>query len=88
MLLENKVALITGVGPGMGRSIATQFAREGAKLALAARRESRLQAVVDEATAAGAEVVAVPTDITDRAACQRLVDAAIERFGHIDILVA
>ncbi len=87
MLLENKVALVTGIGPAMGRSIARQFAREGARLALAARREPRLEAVAEEIRAAGGEVLAVPTDITDRAACAHLVDMTIERFGQIDILV-
>ncbi|MEZ4217719.1 MAG: SDR family oxidoreductase [Myxococcota bacterium] len=87
MLLEDKVAIVTGIGPAMGRSIALAFAREGAKLALCARRKDRLQAVVDEVEAAGGEVLAVPTDITDRAACQRLVDATLERFGRIDVLV-
>lgn len=87
MLLEDKVAIITGIGPAMGRSIALAYAREGARLVLAARREARLQAVVDEAEAAGAEVLAIPTDITDRAACQRLVDGAVDRFGHVDVLV-
>ena len=87
MLLENKVALVTGIGPAMGRSIARQFAREGARLALAARREPRLEAVAEEIRAAGGEVLAVPTDITDRAACAHLVDMTIERFGQIDIVV-
>ena len=87
MLLKDKVAIVTGIGPAMGRSIALAFAREGAKLVLAARRQERLQAVVDEVEAAGGEVIAVPTDITDRAACQRLVDTTIERYGHVDILV-
>ena len=87
MLLENKVTIITGIGPAMGRSIALQFAREGAKLVLAARRAERLAAVAEEARAAGAEVLEIPTDITDRAACTRLVNGAIERFGHVDVLV-
>jgi len=87
MLLLDKVAIVTGIGPAMGRSIALAYAREGAKLVLAARRTDRLQAVVDEVEATGAEVIALPTDITDRAACSQLVDAALERFGRVDILV-
>ena len=87
MLLFNKVAIVTGIGPAMGRAIALAYAREGAKLVLAARRMDRLQAVLDEVLAAGGEAIAIPTDITDRAACQRLVDATLERFGRVDILV-
>lgn len=87
MLLPDKVAIITGIGPAMGRSIALSYVREGAKVVLAARRESRLQAVVEEIEAIGGEVLAVPTDITDRASCERLVKATLERFGRVDILV-
>ena len=87
MLLADKVAIVTGIGPAMGRSIALAFAREGARLALAARRAPRLQSVVKEVEAAGGEVIGVQTDITDRQACQRLVDETLERFGRIDILV-
>ncbi len=87
MLLENKVALITGIGPGLGRDIALLYAREGADLAIAARNETRLQAVAREVEALGREVIAVPTDITDRAACDSLVAAALARFGRVDILV-
>lgn len=87
MLLEDKVAIVTGIGPAMGRSIALAFAREGARLALAARRQERLQAVVDEVKALGGDVIGVPTDITDRDACRKLVDATLERWGRIDILV-
>jgi NAD(P)-dependent dehydrogenase (short-subunit alcohol dehydrogenase family) len=87
MLLEKKVAIVTGIGPGLGRDVALLFAREGANLAIAARNEKRLKAVAAEARAEGRDVLAVPTDITDRAACQHLVSAALERFGHVDILV-
>ena len=87
MLLKNKVAIVTGIGPGLGRDVALLFAREGADLAIAARNRERLEAVAAEAAAEGRDVLAVPTDIADRAACQQLVSAALERFGHVDILV-
>ncbi|MBP1685260.1 MAG: short-chain dehydrogenase/reductase [Deltaproteobacteria bacterium] len=87
MLLENKVAVVTGVGPGMGRSIVHLFAREGASLALGARNAERLQTIAREAEAVGRPVIAMPTDHTDRDSGRRLVHAAVDRFGGIDILV-
>ncbi|KPM55184.1 short-chain dehydrogenase [Frankia sp. CcI49] len=82
-----KVAVVTGIGPGMGRSIALGFARSGVDVVLAARRADRLAAVAAEIRALGREPLSVPTDITDAGACQRLVAAAVERFGGVDILV-
>jgi NAD(P)-dependent dehydrogenase (short-subunit alcohol dehydrogenase family) len=87
MLLDGKIAVVTGVGPGMGRSIALMFAREGASLALGARTEDRLRTIAREAEAFGHPVIAQPTDLTDRQSCRRLVEAALDRFGGIDILV-
>jgi NAD(P)-dependent dehydrogenase (short-subunit alcohol dehydrogenase family) len=82
-----KVAVVSGVGPGMGRSIALGLARGGVDVVLAARRAERLEAVAAEVRALGREPMVVPTDITDREACHRLVAAAGQRFGGIDILV-
>ena len=87
MLLEDKIAIVTGIGPGLGRDIALLFAKEGANLAIAARNEERLKAVAAEIEALGRDVLAIPTDLTDRAACQALVAATIERFGRVDVLV-
>src|ERR1019366_1641966 len=87
MLLKDKVAIITGVGPGMGRATVLAFAREGACLALGARTEERLRAIAKEAEAFGHPVITMPTDLTDRDSCRRIVDAAVERFGGVDILV-
>jgi len=82
-----KVAVVTGVGPGMGRSIALGLARGGVDVVLAARRPERLEAVAAEIRDLGREPLVVPTDITDREACQRLAEVAVQRFGGIDILV-
>ncbi|HEV8299185.1 MAG TPA: SDR family oxidoreductase [Acidimicrobiales bacterium] len=87
MLLEDKVAIVSGVGPGMGRDISLSFAREGADVVLAARSRERLEAVADEVRARGRRAVCVPTDITQPDACAALVEAAIEAFGHLDVLV-
>jgi NAD(P)-dependent dehydrogenase (short-subunit alcohol dehydrogenase family) len=86
-LLGGKVALVTGIGPGMGRSIALRFAEHGARVVLAARNESYLKEVADEVRARGSEPLAVPTDIADAAQCARLVDAALARFGGVDVFV-
>jgi len=87
MFREGQVAIVTGIGPGMGRSIAVGLARHGVDVVLAARRAERLEAVAEEVRALGREPIAIPTDITDRAACEALVDAAVARFGRVDILV-
>jgi NAD(P)-dependent dehydrogenase (short-subunit alcohol dehydrogenase family) len=87
MFGEGKAAIVTGIGPGMGRSIALGFARQGVDVALAARRVDRLEAVAADVRALGREPLVVPTDITDRQACQRLVEATVERFGGVDVLV-
>jgi NAD(P)-dependent dehydrogenase (short-subunit alcohol dehydrogenase family) len=86
-MLEDKVAIITGIGPGMGRSIALTLAREGADVVLAARREQRCNAVADEIRELGRVPLVVPTDISNRDQCDRLVDATIEHFGGVDIFV-
>ena len=87
MKLDGQVAVITGAGRGIGRAIAMAFAREGAKLVLAARSEPELQETVAEASGAGAEAIAVRTDVTSQMATERLARNAVERFGRIDIVV-
>ena len=87
MKLDGRVAVITGAGRGIGRAIALAYAREGAKLALAARSESELQEAVSTASELGAEAIAVPTDVTNPQDAERLVRRAVERFGRIDVLV-
>jgi NAD(P)-dependent dehydrogenase (short-subunit alcohol dehydrogenase family) len=81
------VAVITGIGPGMGRSIALGFAREGVDVVIAARRPERLESVADEIRALGREPLVIPTDITDETSCQELIGATVEHFGRIDHLV-
>jgi NAD(P)-dependent dehydrogenase (short-subunit alcohol dehydrogenase family) len=87
MLLSEKVAIITGIGPGLGQELAYTFVREGARVAICCRRQGELDRVVGELGDQGADVLAIPTDVTDRAACKTLVDATVERFGRVDALV-
>jgi NAD(P)-dependent dehydrogenase (short-subunit alcohol dehydrogenase family) len=87
MLLEDKVAIITGIGPGLGQELAHAFVREGARIGICCRRTEVLDTVAAEVRARGGEVVAVPTDVTDREACRRLVDATVDAFGRVDALV-
>ena len=87
MLLRDKVVVVAGVGPGLGRSIALASAREGADVVLAARTASRLDDVAKEVTALGRRGLTVPTDLTDAEAAERLAEAARDAFGRVDALV-
>ncbi|MHB0877682.1 MAG: SDR family NAD(P)-dependent oxidoreductase [Anaerolineae bacterium] len=87
MKLAGRVAIVTGAGRGIGAAIATAYAREGASLALAARTPDQLEETNEACRAAGAETLALATDVRDQAAVQRLVAGTLERFGHVDILV-
>ncbi len=86
--LQGKVALVTAASRGLGRAVALELAREGARVAICARQEGPLE----EAAAAirrdtGAEVIAVPADVADPQGVERVVEATLFRFGQIDILV-
>ena len=87
MKLEGQVAVITGSGRGIGRAIALAYAREGAKLALAARNETELDEAVGAVSELGAEAMAVPTDVTSQEDTERLARRVVDRFGRIDVLV-
>jgi NAD(P)-dependent dehydrogenase (short-subunit alcohol dehydrogenase family) len=86
MLLENKVVVVSGVGPGLGREIAVAAAREGASVMMGARTEANLKAAAEEIDPSGERVGYSVTDITDASQCQRLADAAVEKFGKVDAL--
>lgn len=86
-MLTDKVVVVSGVGPGLGRSIAVRSARDGADVVLAARTESVLAEVAEEVEKAGRRALPVPTDITDPASASALAGAAIDAFGRVDVLV-
>ena len=86
-LVEGKVAVITGVGPGLGRATALALAREGAAVALVARSAERLGEVASEIIDAGGRALAVPASVTKAEDCERVAAAAVAEFGGIDIVV-
>ncbi|KDP22588.1 hypothetical protein JCGZ_26419 [Jatropha curcas] len=86
--VAGKVILITGASSGIGEHIAYEYARKGARLALAARREDRLQAVADKARKLGSpDVIAMRTDVSRIEDCKRFIDEAFNHFGRLDHLV-
>lgn len=87
MLLEHQVALITGSGRGIGRATAHLFAKEGARVFLTARTETEIRSAAGEITAAGGEAAFLAADVAEERHCQRLVAAANEKFGRVDVLV-
>ena len=87
MKLEGQVAIITGAGRGIGRAIALAYAREGARLGLAARNEAELEETAAAVSELGGEAITVRTDVTSQIATERLARLVIERFGSIDVLV-
>ncbi len=85
--LKGKVAVVTGGTEGIGRATALQLAREGAKVAICARRQEPLDQTAAEIKKAGAEVLTVSADMSKAADIERFMKAVIDRFGRIDILV-
>ncbi|MEU7579219.1 glucose 1-dehydrogenase [Streptomyces sp. NPDC041068] len=84
-LLSGKVAFITGAGRGIGAAAARLFAREGAKVVLAARTETELKAVTEEIRAAGGTADYAVLDLSDAASVRAAVDRAVELYGRLDI---
>jgi 3-oxoacyl-[acyl-carrier protein] reductase len=85
--LSGKVAIVTGAGKGIGQAIAQAYARAGAAVCCAARTVADLHETVQAIVAAGGQGLAVPTDVTQLAAVQQMVQVTVETFGGIDILV-
>lgn len=87
MLLDGKVALVTGASRGIGRAIAKEFASQGAKVALCARSVDALQAVADEIAAAGGCAQPYALDVSSADGVRAVVEAVTEHFGRLDILI-
>jgi len=88
MRLEGKVAIITGAGTGIGRETALMFAKEGAKVVVAARRPAVIDEVVDLITSKGGEAVSHPTDVTQVDQVKALVEKTLSTYGTIDVVFA
>ena len=88
MMMQDKVAVVTGAASGIGKEIAVQFAREGAKVCIADLNAERAQEAAGEIAAAGHQAMAVAMDVTDEAAVDSGVQEVVERFGGVDVLVS
>lgn len=86
-MLKNNVVMITGVTQGLGKALTLTFAKEGAKLAVCARRKNELEEVKLEAEALGAEVLAVTADVSDPRDVEKFVALTEETYGRIDVLI-
>ena len=85
--LAGRVALVTGASSGLGAGFAVALAQAGADVVLAARRQDGLRAAGREVEKLGRSALAVPADVTDPEACRAVVQAAVGRFGRLDVLV-
>jgi NADP-dependent 3-hydroxy acid dehydrogenase YdfG len=85
--IQGKVIVITGASSGLGAAAARRLSAEGATVVLGARRSDRLESLTREFDAKGAKSLAVTVDVADRTQVQKLVDAAVQTFGRIDVLI-
>lgn len=87
MKLDGQVALVTGAGKGLGRSIAVGLAQAGANVALLSRTAKDLEAVAEEVKAEGVEALSIVADVTNSAQVNAAVQDIVKRFGRLDVLV-
>jgi NAD(P)-dependent dehydrogenase (short-subunit alcohol dehydrogenase family) len=85
--LTDKVVVITGASSGIGESTAKLLAQQGARVVLGARRSTRIDAVVQEISAAGGKSIGFATDVTKRAEVEALIQRAVDGFGRVDVLL-
>jgi NAD(P)-dependent dehydrogenase (short-subunit alcohol dehydrogenase family) len=84
---QDRVYLVTGASSGIGRACARALGREGGRVVAAGRRQARLEAVVAQLHAVGAEAVAATGDVREEGTCRAWVETAVQRFGRLDGLV-
>jgi NADP-dependent 3-hydroxy acid dehydrogenase YdfG len=82
-----KVVVITGASSGLGEATARLLSTQGATVVLGARRVDRIQSLADELSGSGGKALAIPTDVTDYEQVKRLVDAAVQTYGRIDVMI-
>jgi len=85
--IDGKVIVITGASSGLGEAAARLLGAQGASIVLGARRADRLRALADELTGKGGKAITLATDVTRREQVAALVDAAVQTYGHIDVLI-
>jgi NADP-dependent 3-hydroxy acid dehydrogenase YdfG len=85
--IEGKVVVITGASSGLGEATARLLSAEGATVVLGARRTERIQALADELNGKGGKALARTTDVTDHKQVKALVDAAVETYGRVDVII-
>ena len=85
--LDDRVAVVTGGGTGLGLEMVRHLARAGANLAIAGRRTGPIESAADEVKEMGRDAIAVPTDVSDSAQANALIDATIKHFGRVDVLI-
>jgi NADP-dependent 3-hydroxy acid dehydrogenase YdfG len=85
--VEDKVVVITGASSGLGEATAKVLSAQGATVVLGARRQDRIRALAKELTSSGGKALAVATDVADRQQVKNLVDAAVEAYGRVDVMI-
>ena len=85
--IQGKVVVITGASSGLGEATARLLSAQGARVVLGARRKDRIEALAGELKGKGGQAIAMATDVTDRAQVKALVDAAVQAYGRIDVMI-
>lgn len=86
-LFKHHAVIITGASAGIGKALALQLARQGARITIAARRAERLEQVAHDCRRSGADVLVIPTDVAEEEQCKALVERSLEKFGRLDMLI-